>query len=103
MTVQPAPAASAPPAGVGLGAAEAITTAPPSHGSAPPARVGAAGTVPGRDLPGHAVPVHLGAMSSTKPTVVAFSNPPVFSYSPTFQPYVNLWQTTNFYLYLGNT
>ena len=42
-------------------------------------------------------------LSSTKPTVVAFSNPPVFVYEPTLQPYVNLWQTTNFYLYLINT
>ena len=43
------------------------------------------------------------ALSAAKPTDVAFSNPPVFSFSPTFQPYVDLWQTTNFYLYLGNT
>jgi multiple sugar transport system permease protein len=43
------------------------------------------------------------ALSSAKPTDVAFSNPPVFSFSPTFQPYVDLWQTTNFYLYLANT
>jgi multiple sugar transport system permease protein len=43
------------------------------------------------------------ALSSTKPTDVAFANPPVFRYAPTFQPYVDLWQTTNFYLYLSNT
>ena len=43
------------------------------------------------------------AVSSVKPTDVAFSNPPVFSFTPTFQPYVDLWQTTNFYLYLINT
>ena len=43
------------------------------------------------------------ALSAAKPTDVAFSNPPVFSFSPTFQPYVDLWQTTNFYLYLANT
>jgi multiple sugar transport system permease protein len=43
------------------------------------------------------------AISSTKPTDVAFSNPPVFRYAPTLQPYVDLWQTTNFYLYLTNT
>jgi len=42
-------------------------------------------------------------LSSLKPTDVAFSNPPVFSFAPTFQPYVDLWQTTNFYLYLANT
>lgn len=42
-------------------------------------------------------------LSSLKPTNVAFSNPPVFAFAPTFQPYVDLWQTTNFYLYLANT
>jgi multiple sugar transport system permease protein len=43
------------------------------------------------------------AISSSKPTDVAFANPPVFRYTPTLQPYVDLWQTTNFYLYLANT
>ena len=43
------------------------------------------------------------AISSTKPTDVAFANPPVFRYVPTLQPYVDLWQTTNFYHYLANT
>jgi multiple sugar transport system permease protein len=43
------------------------------------------------------------ALSSTKPTDVAFANPPVFRFTPTFQPYVDLWQTTDFYLYLTNT
>ena len=43
------------------------------------------------------------AFSSVKPTDVAFSNPPVFTFAPTFQPYVDLWQTTSFYLYLLNT
>ena len=43
------------------------------------------------------------ALSSTKPTDVAFANPPVFAYSPTFTPYVDLWQTTDFYVYLTNT
>ncbi len=43
------------------------------------------------------------ALSSTKPTDVAFANPPVFVWTPTFQPYVDLWQTTDFYLYLINT
>jgi multiple sugar transport system permease protein len=43
------------------------------------------------------------ALSSVKPTDVAFANPPVFSFRPTFQPYVDLWQTTDFYLYLINT
>ncbi|CAA9306086.1 MAG: hypothetical protein AVDCRST_MAG48-1705, partial [uncultured Friedmanniella sp.] len=43
------------------------------------------------------------ALASTKPTDVAFANPPVFSYTPTFTAYVDLWQTTDFYLYLINT
>ena len=43
------------------------------------------------------------ALASTKPTDVAFANPPVFAYSPTFTAYVDLWQTTDFYLYLINT
>ena len=43
------------------------------------------------------------AMSVTKPTNVAFSNPPVFAYTPTFQAFVDLWQTTYFYQYLANT
>ena len=43
------------------------------------------------------------ALSSVKPTDVAFANPPVFRFTPTFQPYVDLWQTTDFYLYLANT
>ncbi len=42
-------------------------------------------------------------LSSIKPTDVAFANPPVFRFAPTFQPYVDLWQTTDFYLYLINT
>ncbi len=43
------------------------------------------------------------AMSVTKPTNVAFSNPPVFVYTPTLQAFVDLWQTTYFYQYLVNT
>jgi multiple sugar transport system permease protein len=43
------------------------------------------------------------ALSSTKPTDVAFANPPVFAYTPTFTAYVDLWQTTDFYIYLTNT
>jgi multiple sugar transport system permease protein len=42
-------------------------------------------------------------MSVTKPTNVAFVNPPVFTYSPTLQAFVDLWQGTNFYKYLLNT
>ena len=43
------------------------------------------------------------AMSVTKPTNVAFANPPVFTYTPTFQAFADLWQTTYFYQYLTNT
>ena len=43
------------------------------------------------------------AMSVTKPTDVAFANPPVFFYQPTLQAFVDLWQTTYFYQYLVNT
>ena len=43
------------------------------------------------------------AMSVTKPTNVAFANPPVFVYTPTLQAFVDLWQTTYFAQYLVNT
>jgi multiple sugar transport system permease protein len=44
------------------------------------------------------------ALSVTKPTNVAFSNPPVLSgYTPTLQAFVDLWQTTYFADYLMNT
>ncbi len=43
------------------------------------------------------------AMSVTKPTNVAFANPPVFTYQPTLQAFVDLWETTYFAQYLGNT
>ena len=42
-------------------------------------------------------------MAVTKPTNVAFSNPPVFVYQPTLKAFTDLWQTTYFYQYLGNT
>lgn len=42
-------------------------------------------------------------MSVTKPTDVAFANPPVFFYEPTMSAFVDLWQTTDFYKYLINT
>lgn len=42
-------------------------------------------------------------MAVTKPTDVAFANPPVFVYTPTLQVFVDLWQTTYFYQYLINT
>ncbi|SDD12347.1 carbohydrate ABC transporter permease [Auraticoccus monumenti] len=42
-------------------------------------------------------------MASTKPTREAFANPPVFVYTPTLTAFVDLWQTTDFYLYLINT
>lgn len=43
------------------------------------------------------------AASATKPTRVAFVSPPVFVYEPTARAFVDLWQTTDFYLYLINT
>jgi multiple sugar transport system permease protein len=43
------------------------------------------------------------AMSVTKPTDVAFANPPVFFYEPTLRAFVDLWETTYFAQYLGNT
>ena len=42
-------------------------------------------------------------MSVTKPTDVAFANPPVFFYQPTLQAFVDLWETTYFAQYLVNT
>lgn len=48
-------------------------------------------------------PVLWTATAVTKPTDVAFLNPPQFTYEPTFDAFVNLWQTTNFYKYLANT
>lgn len=48
-------------------------------------------------------PVLWTATVVTKPTDVAFLNPPQFTYEPTFDAFVNLWQTTNFYKYLMNT
>jgi len=44
------------------------------------------------------------ALSVTKPTDVAFANPPVFTgYTPTFEAFVDLWETTYFAEYLVNT
>ena len=48
-------------------------------------------------------PVLWTAMTVTKPTALAFVNPPQFFYEPTFESFVNLWQTTSFYSYLVNT
>ncbi len=48
-------------------------------------------------------PVIWTAMTVTKPTNVAFVNPPQFFYEPNFDSFVNLWQTTQFYSYLLNT
>ncbi|MFT4230576.1 MAG: carbohydrate ABC transporter permease [Microbacterium sp.] len=43
-------------------------------------------------------------LSVTKPTSVAFANPPVFGgYEPTLKAFVDLWQTTYFADYLVNT
>ncbi|WP_375386327.1 carbohydrate ABC transporter permease [uncultured Microbacterium sp.] len=44
------------------------------------------------------------ALTVTKPTNVAFSNPPVlWGYTPTLDAFVNLWETTYFADYLVNT
>jgi len=48
-------------------------------------------------------PVLWTAMSVTKPTDVAFLNPPQFFYAPSFSAFVDLWQTTLFYQYVLNT
>ena len=48
-------------------------------------------------------PIIWTAASVTKPTDVAFLNPPVFVWQPTFDTFVDLWQTTNFYQYVINT
>ncbi|OZM80168.1 carbohydrate ABC transporter permease [Pseudonocardia sp. MH-G8] len=48
-------------------------------------------------------PVLWTAMAVTKPTDVAFLDPPVFAYEPTLTAFVDLWQTTLFYQYLINT
>ncbi|WP_219416491.1 carbohydrate ABC transporter permease [Pseudonocardia nigra] len=48
-------------------------------------------------------PVLWTAMAVTKPTDVAFLNPPQFFYQPTLTAFVDLWQTTLFYQYLINT
>jgi len=42
-------------------------------------------------------------MTVTKPTSIAFVNPPQFFYEPNLDSFVNLWQTTSFYAYLTNT
>ncbi|MDQ1082483.1 MULTISPECIES: carbohydrate ABC transporter permease [Microbacterium] len=43
-------------------------------------------------------------LSVTKPTDIAFKNPPVLGgYTPTFQAFVDLWETTYFASYLTNT
>lgn len=49
------------------------------------------------------LPVLWTMASVTKPTDVAFLDPPVFLWTPTFQSFVDLWQTTNFYQDLINT
>lgn len=43
------------------------------------------------------------ALSVTKPVDVAFANPPVLTYTPTFASFENLWYATDFYKYLINT
>jgi multiple sugar transport system permease protein len=48
-------------------------------------------------------PVIWTAMAVTKPTSIAFINPPQYTYTPSLEAFVNLWQTTQFYAYLVNT
>lgn len=48
-------------------------------------------------------PVLWTAMTVTKPTSIAFVDPPQFFYEPNLESFVNLWQTTSFYRYLANT
>ncbi|GAA3237103.1 carbohydrate ABC transporter permease [Pseudonocardia petroleophila] len=48
-------------------------------------------------------PVLWTAATVTKPTDVAFLNPPQFFYEPSLTSFVDLWQTTQFYKYLINT
>ncbi|MEJ5914659.1 carbohydrate ABC transporter permease [Pseudokineococcus sp. 1T1Z-3] len=48
-------------------------------------------------------PVLWTAFSVVKPTNVAFLNPPVYTFTPTLDVFVDLWQSTNFYRYLINT
>jgi len=44
------------------------------------------------------------ALSVTKPTDIAFANPPVYwDYEPTMKAFVDLWETTYFSEYLVNT
>jgi multiple sugar transport system permease protein len=42
-------------------------------------------------------------MSVLKPTDVAFANPPVWAFQPSFDAFINLWETTYFSDYLINT
>lgn len=43
------------------------------------------------------------ALTVIKPVAVAFADPPVLLFEPTFQTFVDLWQATDFYRYLINT
>lgn len=49
------------------------------------------------------LPVIWTVLSVIKPTNVAFANPPVVSFRPTMDAFVDLWQATYFYRYLINT
>lgn len=42
-------------------------------------------------------------MAATKPTRVAFANPPQFTYTPTLRAFGRLWQNTQFVQYVLNT
>jgi multiple sugar transport system permease protein len=48
-------------------------------------------------------PILWTAATVSKPTSVAFLDPPTFTWTPTLNAFVDLWETTNFYKYLANT
>ncbi|TQL70829.1 multiple sugar transport system permease protein [Nocardioides albertanoniae] len=48
-------------------------------------------------------PVLWTAITVSKPTNVAFLNPPTFTWDPSFRAFVDLWETTTFHQYLLNT
>ena len=76
--------------------ASRASRAVPAHGR----RLGARA---GRHLPADGVPVRLGGALRDQADRRRVRQPARLQLRPTFQPYVDLWQTTNFYLYLANT
>ncbi len=95
---------TAPPTERPLAVADDVVDAPaPRHRS----RLTTVGVVSGLFLLATCVimfaPFGWAAVSASKPTDVAFVNPPVLSWEPSLHAFTDLWQTTNFYLYLINT